>query len=425
MDASQASQDLHKLSALVWDGSVPVSFTANVPGIPALTGHFLVPRMIPVHACTKPMFEKLATIEGAQFGTDKFKGWFEYRSRFNRNSFTAIIPWSAPVVVVVDWLIALEFPNADFSTKLSASALASSNSSTASAVAQQGKELLDKMFEDNALPLEFKYIDSATKPTDVELPPPPEALVQSNFLNCDKMYAQSHKQWFAALLGSTTEAVKLPPNVERALKSWDAHTFFRGRRDLTRKAGGRESTTALVAFHVVPPVTEPKQRPISMITSLRLVEMGSERLSTFGQLLKKEVFMQYGKLSSDKCMSTEPLSAELGMVRVLGLNPPLYTPLAFLRDHLCARDFALHVVVRPLPNTCISDVRMDAESIGPSIGGSLVGVQLGAPRPHLQKQQEEAAAALAAAMAARAGGGGGGGGSSSIPSALAAGREDL
>jgi hypothetical protein len=308
MTEESSSHDLHRLTAMTWDASIPIAFTVKVPGVPQ-TGYFLVPKMIPVHPCSKPMFEQLHSVDPG-FGSDKF-------------SFTAIIPWSVPIGIVVDWLTALEFPNE---------------------IKADAKDPIDKMFEDSALPLELKYCTSDQKADDL----PVEALLQSNFLMVDKQFAQ--KLWVASLLGSTNEAVKLPPAVERSLKSWDPHTFFRGRRDMVRKAGDRTSH-ALCAFHVVQPIKSRQNAPISMITTLRLVEVGTDKMSTFGQLLKAHIFHQYSKLSHDQCLSTEPLASDLGMVRVLGMNPPLYTPLQFLRDHLCARDFALHIVVRPLENT--------------------------------------------------------------------------
>ena len=406
MDLSDtSSHDLHRLTALVWDASVPISFTALVPGQPPATGHFLVPRMIPVHLCTKPMFEALAAI--AQFGTDKYKSWFEYKSRFNKVAFTAVIPWSVPIVVVLDWLAALEFPDA------------------ATGGSAAGKDPLDRMLEENALPLELKYVAADAKATDDV---PPDALLQSQFQHADKQFA--HKLWFSALLGSASEAVKLAPNIERSLRSWDAHTFFRGRRDLAKKAGDRVNQS-LVAFHVVQPVTRPPDARLSMTTTLRLVDTGAERVSTFGQLLKTNVFQHYSRLSADQCMSTEPLAAELGFVRVLGMNPPLYTPLAFMRDHLCGRDFALHVVVRPLPNLHVALPGADASASNALLGANLEESFVASPTTMMMLGAHSASSSSCSAAGAggtttttttTSGGGGGAFGFDAPPSAAAEAR---
>ncbi len=352
-EAESSSHDLHRLTALTWDASIPIKWDVGFPGGQSVEGHFLVPKMIPVHLCTKPMFDAIVTDEsgnGVGFGTGKFKSWFEYSSRFNKHSFVAVIPWSVPIGVVVDWLIALEFPYEE--------ARSSSSKDT----------LIEKLFnKDNALPFTLKFIDADSKILDDT---PNEAIRQADFLHVDKQFA--HKLWVSALLGSASEAVKLAPQIERSLRSWDPHTFFRGRRDMVKRAGEKAST-ALVAFHIVQPVLERRKEPFIFLTALRLVEVGTERMSTFGHLLKEHIFKAYSQFSVDHCLSTEPLAPELGLVRVLGMNPPLYTPLQFLRDNLCCRDFVLHVVVRPLANKCVATVPPPPTPTNPLNSGANAG----------------------------------------------------
>jgi hypothetical protein len=355
---------------MAWDASVPVRFEVGNRGMQDVRGHFLAARMLPLHSCAKPLLEVL-TERAVPSGS---VGWFEYecRSRLGpgRSPCSAVIPWSLPAGVVMDWLAALDAP-----TTLDARPAPRAGQATGG---------YEHIFHEHALPLRFFYSDPATI---AEYAAGDAAMPLAEFADAERRVTQ--KLWFCASGGTPTELGRLRMEVGRQLRSLDAHVFFQGRRGLIRATATPDAfrASALVAFHITPALGATAESHVTVRTVTRLVDVHS--CGTFGRLLRQCLYPT--RITEEDCISTEPLRSDVAYVRVLGLDPPMYTPLAFLRDSLCARDLILHVVVRPhapLPDAPRPDV------LSPTTASPSTGVR--APSPQAVDPAPPAAAAAAA-----------------------------
>jgi hypothetical protein len=304
------SRDVDTLAAMAWEAALPVKCTLDDVCREDQQGaneecFFMVPRQGYLGYSLKVVLRTFGHLRVLGEGRTCYL-WFTYKAA-HMSVDPIIVPWHYPMGVVCDRLAAFS-----------------------------GFEDVTRLFH-RALELTVVFSDS---------PPMGEEVIPLTVAGLEKgidiRIKQAHKAFIMARFNSTKPWVSMDPsainNFLAAPRTNDPGAFFVGRtaleqqckRDLGKAEYDRGEKIALVNIHV-------EGRVIPFAADV-------DAFPTLGTLLREVLPCCY-HLKDDDVQSFEPLPPQIAHVFLLGTKPPLGAPLAYLRDHLCCADLAVHVVV--------------------------------------------------------------------------------
>uniref|UniRef100_A0A7S1QP15 Autophagy protein 5 n=1 Tax=Neobodo designis TaxID=312471 RepID=A0A7S1QP15_NEODS len=309
-----ASHDVDALATMAWEAALPVQCTlAEGCRDDRQQGadnecYFMVPRQGFLGYSLKVVMSTFSHIPVLADGRQCFV-WFTYKPPGCRDGDELVLPWHYPMGVVVDRL-----------------------------TATSGAESVNSLFQ---YALHLTVIFSETPPTGEDVIP---MTVKGVEKGVDTWLKQCHKASLMSRFGTIRPWVSFDTSAYSdflaAPRTNDVGAFFVGRagleaqckRDLDKDAYDRGDRLAYIVLHI-------DGHPTPLVADI-------EALPTLGMLLRDTLPCCYS-LSDEDVQSLDPLPCAIARVFVLGTHPPLATPLAFLRDHLCCADLAVHLVVSP------------------------------------------------------------------------------